>query len=252
MFAEGEYSFVLGRRRNKWELQFERNATIILNANPIVRQASIQEIFKTRSSGAQVISRGTVDVRVENGVEVLKFNSRERLFDGEYIVQDDDSVLTLRKYAEFEFESPFVGIFKKSDIEERIVAAAVLIPGVADYHGTVYDGETSRAAAYYFMENYLSDNHHGINIMHKGKLIEKAIRVLQSYVLDKKTTYKVNVSKTESDHKSRDRDKVTYPKDTWVMWARILDDGIWEGVKKGTFTGWSPEGLGKLKPLDQK
>jgi hypothetical protein len=141
-------------------------------------------------------------------------------------------------------------LFKaKKEKDERIVGAAVLIPGVADHHGTIYKEAVVRRAAYYFMEHYLTDNAHGINVMHKDKIIERAIKVIESFVIDRKMTYKVDVPKAAKGHLSKKRKKVTYPKGTWLMYSRVLNDTLWEGIKSGKYTGWSPEGLGEMKPL---
>jgi hypothetical protein len=137
----------------------------------------------------------------------------------------------------------------KSNSEERVVAAAVLVPNVPDLHGDIYDGPTVRKAAYSFMENYFSDVEHGINVMHKGKKIDKGIRVLQSYVLDVETTFLCELSAATEEHLSKNRTEVTYPVDSWIMYAKIIDDALWEASKSGEFTGWSIQGLANIENL---
>jgi len=143
-----------------------------------------------------------------------------------------------------------VKIFKAMADEERIVAAAVLVPNIPDLHGDIYDGPTVRKAAYSFMENYRDDNEHGINVMHQGKKIEKAIRVLQSFVLDAETTYECDLSAASEEHLSQERKSVTYPADTWIMYGKILSDELWEAAKSGDFTGWSIQGYAKIESLE--
>lgn len=142
-----------------------------------------------------------------------------------------------------------VKIFKSSSDEERIVAAAVLVPNIPDLHGDIYDGPTVRKAAYSFMENYRDDVEHGINVMHQGKKIEKGIRVLQSFVLDAETTYECELTAATDDHLSQERKSVTYPVDTWIMYAKVLSDELWEAAKIGDFTGWSIQGYAKIEEL---
>jgi hypothetical protein len=143
-----------------------------------------------------------------------------------------------------------VSIFKQG--EERIVAAAVLVPDIPDLHGDKYDGPTVRKAAYYFMEHYLQDRKHGIDVMHNGKIIPNAIRVIQSFVLDEETQYKVEVPVASDDHISRKREDLTYPADTWIIYARVLSDALWDDIKRGKYTGWSMAGLARVKEVLSK
>ena len=145
---------------------------------------------------------------------------------------------------------PGIKIWKRN--EERIIGAAVLIPGVPDLQKDIYDGPTCREAAYYFMENYLQDRNNGLDVMHNGVVVPNALRVVQSYVLDEETSYDVDVTIASDNHLSRKRTKLTYPKDTWIMYARVLDDKLWNRIKSGELTGWSIEGLAKVRDLKSK
>lgn len=139
----------------------------------------------------------------------------------------------------------------QKNVEDRIIASAVLIPGVTDLQGEYYEGSVVRKAAYYFMENYLTDMAHGIDIMHNGVVIPDAVKVIQSTVLDEEKNYEVEVSVTKSGHLSRQRKTVTYPKDTWLMYLRVVDDKIWEDTKSGDLTGLSIEGTSTVRKLKE-
>ena len=143
-----------------------------------------------------------------------------------------------------------VSIIKQN--EERVVAAAVLVPGIPDLHGDKYDGPTVRKAAYYFMEHYLQDRRHGIDVMHNGEIIPNAIRVIQSFVLDDDAVYAVDVPAADDEHISRNRKDLTYPADTWIIYARVLSDALWDDIKKGKYTGWSMAGLARVQEVLSK
>jgi hypothetical protein len=137
----------------------------------------------------------------------------------------------------------------KSVTEERVVAAAVLVPGRTDLHEEIYDAETVRAAAYYFMENYLQDEDHGIDVMHNNEVVPDAIRVLQSFVLDEERTYSVEVPALDDDSETKKSSEITFPAGTWIMYARVISDTLWENVKDGALTGWSIAGLARVREL---
>lgn len=131
---------------------------------------------------------------------------------------------------------------KKSSDEERIFGAAVLIPDVPDLHGEIYDEETVRNAAHYFMENYLQDDEHGIDVQHNEIIIPEGIKVIQSFVLDEDKTFDVEVPALNDEHPVKSESTVSFPKGTWIMYAKIEDDELWEDVKEGKYNSWSISG----------
>jgi len=248
--VEKSYFRLYFTRVGKYELELGKIRTLDLAYSPLLHVPSPVAIFDNVPGVGRLISKGTAEVDFVDDELSFSLTSDDGLFTKTFFrVEETVGGPIVKRYQSLLQTFAVTRIIKRKD-EERIVGAAVLIPGVADYHGTVYKGETVRAAAYYFMENYLTDNKHGINLMHRDTLIENAIKIIQNYVTDKKMTFKVEVDLAADTHLSRQRDKVTYPKDTWLLWARILHDGLWEDIKNGKFTGWSPEGLGKLKPLE--
>lgn len=140
----------------------------------------------------------------------------------------------------------------KSVTEERIIAAAVLVPDKTDLHGEIYDKETVRAASYYFMENYLQDDEHGIDVMHDDEVVPDAIRVLQSFILDEEKTYNVEVPALDPDHETKEESDITFPEGTWIMYARVISDTLWDRVKKGELNSWSIAGLARVRELRKK
>lgn len=167
-------------------------------------------------------------------------------FDSAVPVYNSDSELNI-----LEIEK-MVGVVETKvwkSAEDRIVAAAVLVPGRTDLHDEIYDEETVRAAAYYFMENYLQDADHGIDVMHDGEVVPDAIRVIQSFVLDEEKEFAVEVPALDNDHPVKNQTSIVFPKGTWIMYARVISDTLWEKVKNGEFTGWSIAGLARVTEL---
>lgn len=159
-------------------------------------------------------------------------------------INDDDVIVAVEKMSIIVTASVW-----KSVIEERVVAAAVLVPGRTDLHDEIYNAETTRAAAYYFMEHYLQDDDHGIDVMHNNEIVPDAIRVLQSFVLDEEKTYTIEVPVLDDDNETKKMSEITFPAGTWIMYARVISDTLWEGVKDGEFTGWSIAGLARVREL---
>jgi len=102
--------------------------------------------------------------------------------------------------------------------EERFIFGVVLVPNEPDSQGDIYSAEEVTKAAHAYME----DAGGTFKIMHAGKPIE-GLKVLETYV--------TKVSETHSDE--------TFPIGTWLMAARVLDDALWDDIKKGVFTGFS-------------
>ncbi|TFG06611.1 hypothetical protein EU522_01465 [Candidatus Thorarchaeota archaeon] len=141
-------------------------------------------------------------------------------------------------------------VYKTVDTEERIIAAAVLVPNVVDLHGHIYNEDTVRQAAYYFMENYLTDLDHGIDVNHGDVIIPDAIKVVQSFILDEEKTYKVEVPALSDEHPMKAASEITFPAGTWIIYARVVSDALWSQVKKGELMSWSIAGLAVFNDLD--
>lgn len=136
--------------------------------------------------------------------------------------------------------------------EKHIIGGAVLVPGVVDLQGDVYDEFATEAAAYYWLENYLQDpKNNGLKLMHKGDVIYDAARPIQSWALDRETTFKVDISAADPAHPSTSISEITYPKGTWMLFARVNDSELWEKSKGGELLGWSIGGIALVQQLKQ-
>jgi PBSX family phage portal protein len=145
---------------------------------------------------------------------------------------------------------PIDKVFKATADEERIVGGAVLVPGVVDLQGDTYDADTTTAAAYYWLEHYQEDpRENGIKFMHEGEVIFDAARPIQSFVLDREMEFEVEVPAAGDDHPAKELTTLTYPKGTWILYARIRDDVLWEKFKKGEIKGWSIGGVALVQQL---
>ena len=106
--------------------------------------------------------------------------------------------------------------------EERFVLGVVLVPDEVDSQGDIYDEDTVRKAAHYFMEET-----QGLGLMHRGGALgRERVRVLESYICPADTYIEGQFVR----------------KGTWLLAARVLDEQLWQAVKEGRLTGWSIEG----------
>jgi len=111
-------------------------------------------------------------------------------------------------------------IAKKQE-DERYVLGVVLEPDVEDSQGDIYDEYEVRKASEFFME-FARD----LGLMHETTLSTDKIKILENYIAPVDFILEGQ----------------TVRKGTWLLAARILDDALWEQVKKGELTGWSIEG----------
>jgi PBSX family phage portal protein len=133
--------------------------------------------------------------------------------------------------------------------EERVVVGAVLVPGQTDLQGELYDGDVVTKAAHYWLEKYQEDRQeNGLKLMHSGKVLA-TLKPYESYVLDEDKTFKVDIGIADGEHPVKKITEITYPKGTWIMMSKIYDDGIWEGIKKGDYLGYSIGGMASVMEI---
>jgi len=137
------------------------------------------------------------------------------------------------KYSALTYNSP--EDFKIGDItikkgeELRYILGVVLEPETVDATrtdktiGDIYSEEEVRKAAHNFMVTYSGS---GNDLMHSGRDNSK-LKIVESYI-------------APGDMMVGDG---TVKKGTWMMATLVLDDKIWESVKKGEITGYSIGGF---------
>jgi hypothetical protein len=172
------------------------------------------------------ISREAFDAAIRRG----KIKIPERML-------KSDQENTIKSFTE-------VSIFKaeESNKEERIIGGVVLKPNETDLQGHIYDAETVRGAAHYFMEGYFPGGKHGPRIMHKGRNVSDKVRVLESFLMP--FDFEVEVSFLGKVIK-----KLFIKQDSWVIYARILCDELWQDIKSKKFTGFSIGGTALVRVL---
>lgn len=121
-------------------------------------------------------------------------------------------------------ERTITKVFKTA--EERFVLGVVLAPETADSQGDIYSHHEVRKAAHDYMENARD-----LGKQHK-EIVTGQLRILESYV-------------SPSDFAIGDEKVVS---GTWLMGIRVVDDDLWDGIKKGDFTGFSIGGAAYRKP----
>lgn len=116
-----------------------------------------------------------------------------------------------------------------SEPEERYVFGVVLVPDEPDAQGDIYSADEVRKAAHSFMEHFGGDT---FKVMHNGKAVD-GIVVLETYL-----------AKVRETHGGE-----TFPVGTWFLATRVLNDDVWEAVKRGAFTGYSMGGTALRESL---
>lgn len=192
-----------------------------------------------------------------------------RTVDGEYCVFSEDGetnfgcydtkdeaeerLAQIERFSEKLIDVSIDKVFKAdSDSEQHIVGGAVLVPGVVDLQGDIYDDSTTEAAAHYWLEHYMEDpKENGIKFMHQGEVIYDAARPIESWVLDRDMEFEVEVPAASEEHPSKELSTLTYPKGTWILYARIRDASLWKMFKSGELTGWSIGGVAAVQHLKQ-
>ncbi len=101
--------------------------------------------------------------------------------------------------------------------EEQYVLGVVLEPEVEDSQGDIYSADEIRKSAYTFMENFGD-----MGLQHNG-IVNDQIKILETYIAP--TDFEIEGQ--------------TIQKGTWMLGARIVDESLWQDVKKGALTGWS-------------
>jgi PBSX family phage portal protein len=137
----------------------------------------------------------------------------------------------------------------KSDDDLRIIGGAVLVPGTVDLQGEIYDDMTVQDAAHHWLLHYGDSIDNGIKLMHDGVVIGNAARPIESYVLQDEKTFELELSAADDEHPAKEYKTITYPKGTWMLYAKILDDDLWDSVKKGELLGWSIGGIALVQEL---
>jgi len=117
-------------------------------------------------------------------------------------------------------------IAKEKDKDQHICYGIVYEPGVTDAQGDIANEEEIRKACYSFMEESLV-----FKMSHRGKNLK--IKVLENYIAPDDFTI----------------EKQPVKKGSWVMSVRILDELVWEKIKKGELAGYSIAGVSSGKDL---
>ncbi len=104
----------------------------------------------------------------------------------------------------------------KVETEKRIVTGIVLEPDTVDLQGDIYDAGTIEKSAHDFLKDVRV-----VGLMHKT--FGKDLHVVESYVAPV----------------DFDLDGKQIKKGTWVMAAKVVDDTVWDAIKKREITGFS-------------
>lgn len=120
----------------------------------------------------------------------------------------------------------------KQGAEERTITGVVLQPEVVDAQGDIYDANVVKQAAYKFLAGYNKNTKLGL--MHKD--FKPKFDLVESYLAPQELTINGTIVKEGS----------------WLMTVKVLDDKVWEQVKKGKLTGFSIGGKARVRKLTPK
>ena len=123
----------------------------------------------------------------------------------------------------------------KIDEARQVVKGPVLRPEVRDRQGTIISEDVILEAAHDFMTrlNTAKDGS-GPGFMHTE--FNRDLTIVESYVLESDTSYAI-----------KDGTQTQIPAGSWMMANKVNDAKIWEGVKNGTFKGFSIGGQAKIQ-----
>lgn len=119
-----------------------------------------------------------------------------------------------------------VRLLRKAEAEERFVFGIVLEPDVVDSQNDTYSADEVRKSAHRFME------HHAQLGQQHATIVTGKLKILESYIAPVDFGEGAEVVK----------------KGTWLLAIRVVDDGLWEMVKAGSFTGFSIGGTAIRQP----
>lgn len=115
-------------------------------------------------------------------------------------------------------ESPII----KTDDDKRLVTGVVYAPGVVDSQGEFMEAEAIEEAAHEFLAK-----HRNTDVRHNF-IANEGVEIVESAVA--KADYEL--------------DGVPIKKGTWTITAKVGDDKLWQGIKKGEYNGFSMGGTG--------
>ncbi|MGD9749395.1 MAG: XkdF-like putative serine protease domain-containing protein [Acidimicrobiia bacterium] len=126
----------------------------------------------------------------------------------------------------------YVPIAKVSTTEERTITGVVLQPEVVDAQGDIMDSAVIRKAAHAFLAGYNTRTKPGL--MHKD--FKPRFEIVESYLAPQELTINGKMVSEGS----------------WVMTMKVLDDKVWDQIKKGKLTGFSIGGKARVQKLTPK
>lgn len=135
--------------------------------------------------------------------------------------------------------------------EKRVVKAPVLRPDIMDRHKTVIGADLIEDACHDFNARLgLGPESKGTGgkVMHSGKQNDRQfsekVKIVESYITTQDETFKVAQEGGEDA-------ELFVPAGSWMMAMKVLDDDLWDAVKKGLFRGFSIGGLAASEPLEE-
>lgn len=153
-------------------------------------------------------------------------------------------------------EVRFLPFCKVAEDDERLVTGPVLRPEIRDRQKTIIGEKVIRSVAHNYLERLNLPKDTGGSspgLMHTD--FSKSLKVVESWVTGHELEYEISAETAEvlrsscegmeiRARKSGDEEIqfAVMPVGTWMLTMKVYDDTVWEGVKNGTYKGFSVGG----------
>lgn len=144
-------------------------------------------------------------------------------------LMDEDEDAPPDDIAPLESTTKFYVPIAKATTEERTITGVVLQPEVVDAQGDIIGVDVIRKAAHAFLAGYNTRTKPGL--MHKD--FKPRFQIVESYLAPQELTINGKL----------------VPAGAWVMTMKVLDDKVWDQIKKGKLTGFSIGGKARVQKL---
>jgi len=117
----------------------------------------------------------------------------------------------------------FVPIYKAKE-DEQLVTGVVLEPETIDGQGEIISAEEIRKTCFKFMQDFAT-----LGLMHS--MFPSSLKILENYIAP--VNFKIDGYKIK--------------KNSWLITTKVLDKEIWKAIKSGEITGYSVQGISRVK-----
>jgi 2'-5' RNA ligase len=167
---------------------------------------------------------------LERTDDVVKFEFDGDGMTGTWVATRGEPTWTLSCMERTVEKATWMPIVKADD--RRLVTGILLQPETVDAQGDIYSEEVIANAAHEYLAAYNAGT--VVGLMHKD--MNRPLQLVESWLAPVPLVIEGRLIK----------------KGTWIATVRVLDDAIWQDVKRGKITGFSIGGVAKVRPIDPR